>query len=79
MAHKLTMKFTTAEEGKYFNIVVNNIKEDTNGDPTLSETDISDLMDLIVKKNIFISKNGALVGKKNAKISSSSASEYDLN
>jgi|GEM_PF-868737 hypothetical protein len=78
MAHKLNMRFTTAQEGKYFSLVINNIKEDANGQPTLAQTDISTLMDLIVQKNIFLSKSGVLVGKKDAKISSSSEQSFDL-
>jgi hypothetical protein len=50
------MRFTTAQEGKYFSLVINNIKEDANGQPTLAQTDISTLMGLIVQKNIFLSK-----------------------
>ncbi len=79
MAHKLTMKFTTEEEGKYFTIVVNNIKEDANGQPTLAQADIGTLMDLIVQKKIFSTSKGLLIGKKSAKISSSASQSYDLN
>lgn len=72
MSHKLTMRFTTEEDGKYFSLAIDNIKEDTNGQPTVTDTDVNSLMDLIIQKKIFVSGSGLLVGKKDAKILASS-------
>lgn len=78
MAHKLTMRFTTDEEGKYYSLVLDNIKEDANGQPAVAEADINTLMDLIIQKKIFVTTKGNLVGKKDARILSSSQQSFDL-
>lgn len=78
MSHKLTMRFTTEEDGKNFSLAIDNIKEDANGQPVLTETDVSNLMDTIVSKKVFLSKTGAIIGKKDAKIVSTSSQNFDL-
>lgn len=78
MAHKLTMRFTTQVEGKYFSLVVDNIKEDANGQPTLKQADVSALMDTIVQKKVFSNSEGLLIGRKDAKIVSSAEQSFDL-
>lgn len=78
MEHKLALKFTTEEEGKYFSMTIDKIKTDEKGDPAITEKDVSDLMDLIVQKKIFLTKNGALVGKKEAKILTSGSQKLDI-
>ena len=66
--HKLIMRFLTAIEGKYFTLTVDDIKADENGAPTVTEAEVNALMDLVIAKNIFLSANGKLTGKKDAKI-----------
>jgi len=66
--NKLIMRFTTASEGKYFTLSVDDIKSDENGVPTVTEAEVNALMDLIIANNIFASANGNLIGKKDAKI-----------
>lgn len=78
MAHRLTVRFTTEQDGKYFSLNVDNVKEDENGLPAVTEAEINTLMDLVIAKKIFVSKNGALTGKKDAKIVSTTSQEFDL-
>lgn len=78
MAHKLAMRFTTEQEGKYFSLAIDNIKEDENGKPAVTQADINTTMDLIIAKKIFASKNGALTGKKDAKVVSTTSQEFDV-
>ncbi|MBX4264084.1 DUF2922 domain-containing protein [Clostridium estertheticum] len=65
--HKLVMRFLTTIEGKYFTLSVDDIKADDKG-PTITETEVNALMDLVIAKNIFLSTSGDLTGKKDAKI-----------
>jgi len=76
--HKLAMRFLTSTEGKYFTLTVDDIKADENGVPTVTEAQVNALMDLVISKNIFISANGNLVGKKDAKIISTDTSTVDI-
>jgi len=76
--HKLAMRFLTSTEGKYFTLTVDDIKADENGVPTVTEAQVNALMDLVISKNIFISANGNLVGKKDAKIISTDTSTVDV-
>ncbi|WP_123054490.1 DUF2922 domain-containing protein [Clostridium sp. JN-1] len=78
MANRLTMRFTTAQEGKYFSLDIDNIKEDEKGEPAITQDQISTLMDLIVAKKIFISKNGSPVGKKDAKIVTTATKQFEM-
>ena len=66
--HKLAMRFLTSTEGKYFTLTVDDIKADGDGVSTVTEAEVNALMDLVIAKNIFVSANGNLVGKKDAKI-----------
>ena len=66
--HKLVMRFLTAVEGKYFTLTVDDIKSDENGATTITEVEVNALMELVIAKNIFLSANGKLTGKKDAKI-----------
>jgi hypothetical protein len=66
--HNLVMRFLTNTEGKYFTLTVDDIKSDENGDAIVTEVEVTALMDLVIAKNIFISSNGTLVGKKDAKV-----------
>jgi len=72
--NKLVMRFLTAIEGKYFTLTVDDIKVDENGAPAITEVEVNTLMDLVISKNIFISANGNLIGKKDAKIVSTDTS-----
>ncbi|MBU3181830.1 DUF2922 domain-containing protein [Clostridium psychrophilum] len=66
--HNLVMRFLTNTEGKYFSLTVDDIKSDENGFAIVTEAEVNALMDLVIAKSIFISTNGALTGKKDAKV-----------
>jgi len=66
--HKLVMRFLTATEGKYFTLTVDGIKADGDGVPTITDAEANAIMDLVIAKNIFVSANGNLIGKKDAKV-----------
>ena len=76
--HKLAMRFLTSTEGKYFTLTVDDIKADENGIPTVTEAEVNALMDLVISKNIFVSANGNLTGKKDAKIITTDTSTVDV-
>ena len=76
--HKLVMRFLTTVEGKYFTLSVDDIKADGDGVPTITETEVNTLMDLVIAKNIFISTNGNLTGKKDAKIVTTDTSSFEV-
>jgi len=72
------MRFLTATEGKYFTLTVDDIKADENGQPAVTQAQVNDLMDLVIAKNIFVSSNGDLTGKKDAKIVTTDTSNVDI-
>ncbi|MBU3145617.1 DUF2922 domain-containing protein [Clostridium sp. CF012] len=76
--HKLTMRFLTSTEGKYFTLTVDDIKADENGVPSVTEAEVNSLMDLVIAKNIFESASGNLVGKKDAKIVTTDTSTVEV-
>ena len=76
--NKLVMRFLTAIEGKYFTLTVDDIKADENGVPTVTETEVNSLMDLVIAKNIFATKSGDLTYKKDAKIVSTDTSSVQV-
>lgn len=78
MAQRLTMRFTTEQEGKYFSLSVDNVKEDANGEPAVTDVEVNTLMDLIIQKNIFASSYGALLAKKDAKVVSTTSQEFAI-
>ena len=78
MANRLNMRFTTEEEGKYFSLSVDNVKEDANGQPAVTQEQVLALMNLIIAKKIFVTKNGALVGKKDAKVVTTDSKEFEM-
>jgi len=62
------MRFLTNTEGKYFTLTVDDIKSDGTGAAIITDAEVNALMDLVIAKNIFISSNGNLIGKKDAKV-----------
>ena len=72
------MRFLTATEGKYFTLTVDDIKVDEAGQPVITEAEVNALMGLVIAKNIFVSVNGSLTGKKDAKIISTDTSAVDV-
>jgi len=66
--HNLVMRFLTNTEGKYFTLTVDDIKSDETGAAIITEAEVNALMNLVIAKNIFISTNGNLIGKKDAKV-----------
>lgn len=79
MSHKLTLRFTTEEDSKYFSLAIDNVKEDENGQAAITEVQVNSLMDLIIQKKIFATKTGDLTGKKDAKIVTTSSESFDVN
>ncbi|WP_443663802.1 DUF2922 domain-containing protein, partial [Clostridium sp.] len=63
-------------EGKYFTLSVDDIKADENGAPTITQAEVVALMNLVIAKNIFLSTNGDLTGKKDAKIVTTDTSSF---
>ena len=74
--HKLVMRFLTSIEGKYFTLSVDDIKADEDGAPTITQAEVIALMNLVIAKNIFLSTNGDLTGKKDAKIVTTDTSSF---
>lgn len=79
MAHKLTLRFTTEEDGRYFSLSIDNVKQDESGQASVTEEEVNDLMDLIIQKKVFSTKTGELTGKKDARIVTTSSTDFDLN
>ena len=71
MAKILEMEFAT-ELGKNHTIRVNDAKED------LTPAEVSAAMDNIITKNIFNGTGGALIGKLNANIITTTTQEINL-
>ncbi|MDS0527836.1 DUF2922 domain-containing protein [Clostridium sp. SHJSY1] len=46
--------------------------------PTISKTEASALMDTIIAKNIFLTKNGALIGKSGANLTVRQVTKLDV-
>ena len=79
MGHKLILRFTTAEDGKYFTLTLDNIKVDiVTGLPAVTAEQVNTLMNLIIQKGIFYSVSGALVAKKDAKVVSTTSQEFSV-
>lgn len=79
MGHKLILRFTTEEDGKYFSLTLDNIKVDgATGLPAVSEAQVNTLMNLIIQKGVFYSVSGALVAKKDAKVVSTTSQEFSV-
>ena len=76
--HNLVMRFLTSIEGKYFTLTVDDIKADETGVPTVTEIEVNALMDLVIANNIFLSANGNLTGKKDAKIVTTDTSTVEV-
>lgn len=72
MSKDLNMCFRN-EEGKKVSINVNTIKED------LTESEVSEVMDLIIVKNLFQSSGGDLKMKESAQIIEKSVEELNIN
>ena len=66
--YNLVMGLLTNTEGKYFTLTVDNIKSDGTGAAIVTEAEVNVLMNLVMAKNIFISSNGNLIDKKDAKV-----------
>jgi hypothetical protein len=75
--HKLVMRFLTSVEGKYFTLTVDDIKTDANG-AAITEEQVATLMNLVVARNVFVSINGALTGKKDAKVVYTNTKEVNI-
>lgn len=78
MAHKLNLRFTTEEDGKYFTLSIDNVKEDASGQAVITEAQVNSLMDLIIQKKVFATKTGNLTGKKDAKIVTTSSESFNI-
>lgn len=79
MGHKLILRFTTVEDGKYFTLTLENIKVDiVTGLPAVTVEQVNTLMNLIIQKGVFYSTSGALVAKKDAKVVSTTSQEFSV-
>ena len=79
MEHKLILRFTTEEDGKYFSLTLDNIKVDeATGQPSVTAAQVNTLMNLIIQKGVFHCASGALVAKKDAKVISTTSQEFSV-
>lgn len=72
MADKSLLMTFVNTEGKKVGLRIDNIKED------LTESEISQAMDLILTKNIFSSSGGELKIKDSAQIVEKNVSKFDM-
>ncbi|MGL5149575.1 MAG: DUF2922 domain-containing protein [Clostridium sp.] len=61
MEYELSIVFL-ATNGKKTSFSISNVKD------TITQSKVSTMMDTIIAKNIFLAKNGALVGKHGASL-----------
>lgn len=71
MQYSLTLTFV-CENGEKSSISIDNVKED------VTKEQVSTLMDTIITKNIFLTKNGALVKKSGAQLTRKSVTKFEL-
>ncbi|MBE6047076.1 MAG: DUF2922 domain-containing protein [Clostridium sp.] len=71
MEYSLTLTFI-CENGQKSSISIDGVKED------LTKEQVNSLMDIIVSKNIFLNKNGALVKKSGAQLTRKAVTKFEL-
>lgn len=71
MEYTLTMTFVSAS-GDKVNLSVSDVKHD------LDQAKVSELMDTIIAKDVFVSKGGALTSKYGAQITQRQVTKFNL-
>lgn len=71
MQYSLTLTFV-CENGEKSSISIDNVKDD------LTKEQVSALMDTIITKNIFLTKNGALVKKSGAQLTRKAVTKFEI-
>lgn len=71
MQYSLTLTFV-CENGEKSSISIDNVKDD------ITKEQVSALMDTIITKNIFLTKNGALVKKSGAQLTRKAVTKFEI-
>lgn len=71
MEYSLTMVFLGTNSEKT-NFTINGVKGD------ITQTQVASLMDTIISKNIFLTKNGSLMGKFGASLTEKLVTKFDV-
>ncbi len=71
MEYSLSMTFVT-ETGDKVSMTVSGVKSD------ISQAEVSTLMDTIIDKNVFLTKNGSLTAKYSAQLTQREVTKFDL-
>lgn len=71
MEYSLSMTFVT-ESGDKVSMTVSGVKSD------ISQAEVSTLMDTIIAKDVFLTKNGSLTAKYSAQLTQREVTKFDL-
>lgn len=71
MEYTLSMTFLTETDEKY-SLSISGVKAN------LNEEDVSELMDIILANDIFVSKKGAIVSKHGAKLTERQVTSFEV-
>ena len=71
MEYSLTLTFI-CENGEKSSISIDGVKSD------ITKDQVSSLMDTIISKNIFLTKNGILTGKSGAQLTQKAVTKFEL-
>ncbi|MNP02217.1 hypothetical protein D3C76_940650 [compost metagenome] len=71
MEYSLSMTFVT-ETGDKVSMTVSGVKSD------ISQAEVSTLMDTIIAKDVFLTKNGSLTAKYSAQLTQREVTKFDL-
>ncbi|MNI83391.1 hypothetical protein D3C73_1401880 [compost metagenome] len=71
MEYSLSMTFVT-ETGDKVSMTVSGVKSD------ISQAEVSTLMDIIIAKDVFLTKNGSLASKYSAQLTQREVTKFDL-
>jgi hypothetical protein len=71
MEYSLSMTFVT-ETGDKVSMTVSGVKSD------ITQAEVSTLMDTIIAKDVFLSKNGSLTAKYTAQLTQREVTKFDL-
>ena len=71
MEYSLTLTFI-CENGEKSSISIDGVKSD------ITKDQVSSLMDTIISKNIFLTKNGILTGKSGAQLTQKAVTKFEV-
>ena len=71
MEYSLTLTFI-CENGEKSSISIDGVKSD------ITKDQVSSLMDTIISKNIFLTKNGILTGKSGAQLTQKAVTKFEI-